>query len=110
MHFAVLRHARPHERPPTRDHVAFTEKLPGVVGDDERVGGAGGAQDLDLSRDDQEERHGLVANLNQHLSTRDRPPSSVRRDPRDLCSRERGEQPLRGGRRLWAGWGNSCQP
>ena len=59
--------------------------------DDERLGCAGWPDDLDLTRDDDEEGHDLRAGFDEHLALVGRSRAPLRRDSRGLAApRARG--------------------
>ena len=94
-HLAGLADSRPCECSSARQHGAFAGELPGPVRDDERFGSRGWSQHLHLAAQHDEERHGPLAYLDEHLTGLDRAPSSMGRDARDLCRRERWKHTFR---------------
>ncbi len=88
-HRARLAHTDPEERAPARDHVDLAGELTGPVDDDGGLSRAGPPDNLDLTRRHDEERHGLVARLDEHLAGTGRALAPVRCDARDLFRRQR---------------------
>ena len=87
-------HARSEQGAAARDHVHLAGELTRRVDDDQRLDRAVRADDLDLTRGHDEERHDLRAGFDEHLALLDRSRPSVRRDARDLRRRQRGKDVL----------------
>ena len=83
--------ADPEQRAPARDHVDLAAELPGTVDGDQRLGVAGNPDDLEGAGGDDQERHDLIAGVDQHFTRRDGTPLAVRRDARDLGAGQLGE-------------------
>ena len=94
-HLAWLADPGPRQRPSAGQHVAFAGELPGPMRDDQRFGSRGRSQHLQLAAQHDEERHGPLSHLDEHVTGRDRAPSSMARDPFDLCRRERRKHTIR---------------
>ena len=69
---------------PAGQHRGFAAELPSPVGNDQCFGSRGRPQHLHLAAQHDEERHRPLSHLYEHIAGRDGPPSSVRRDARDL--------------------------
>ena len=78
-------------RPP-RDHVDLAGELTRPVDGDQRFAGAGQPDDLDLAGGHDEERHDVIAGLDEHLALMNRARMSVRGDPLDLRRRQDRKQ------------------
>ena len=83
-HLARLAGTRPDERAAAREHLDLAGELTRSMDRDQRLGGAGWLDDLDLTFRDHEERHDLGPRFEEHLAALDRMPVPVRRDARDL--------------------------
>jgi hypothetical protein len=94
VNFPGLTHAQSAHRPATRDHDGFAGELSRPVSDDEDLRGSGWPQGLNLATDDREERHVLVADIDEDLSARDRATPPARRDTRHLRAGQRRKQPF----------------
>ena len=95
-HLARLAGARPEKRAAPGEHVDLAAELTRSVQGDERFGGSGRPDDLDLTGGHDEERHDLVARLDEHLPALDLALAPVGVDARDLRRRQRRERLFRG--------------
>lgn len=86
--FARFAGARPDERRAAGEHGDLAGELTGAMGGNERLGGAGWPNNLDLARRDDEKRHDVIARFDQHLAALDFTDVSVDRDPIDLRRRQ----------------------
>ena len=93
-HFTGLAHAQAAHRPTTGDHDGFAGELARPVGHDEDLRGTRGPEGLHLAADHDEERHVVVPDFDQDLSTGDRPSTPARCDACHLCARQRRKQPF----------------
>ena len=90
-HFARLADAQTSECAPTGDHVGFAGELPGMMAHNQRVAAVRRPKRLELAADHDKDRHGLVADLDEHLAPSRRATLSVGCDSRHLFWRERRE-------------------
>ena len=94
-HFARLADTQAYECAATADHVGFAGELPGMKAHDQRLAAVRRSNGLELAADDDKDRHGLVADLDEHVATRRRATPSVGRNPRHLFWCERRKHALR---------------
>jgi hypothetical protein len=89
--FARLARAHAEEPPAAGEHIGFAGELTPSMDGHQLLGGAGPPDDLDVARGNDEEPLALIAGLGEHLTVRDVPCPSVRRDARDLLRGQRGK-------------------
>ena len=85
-HLARHAGARTHQRPAAREHVGLAGELARPMDGDDGLAGVRRPDDLDLTRGDDEERHVLVPDIEEHLSGGHGAFPAVRGDARDWAA------------------------
>jgi hypothetical protein len=93
-HFARFAHLRPQQGTAPGEHVNFARELARAMHCHEFFARSRWANDLDLARDDDEERCSRITGLEEDLSALRGPPVPMRYHPRQLRGCEPGEHPL----------------